>query len=255
MECVIGKLCWVEIPGCLSGGVLEKSGRRLMAENTGHYFEYLIFKCKYLQAIGSSNHLDIEFNSVTTHHERLEASGNSVKEPEFHKSTRLFLNNSSLLSRRTWRLEIGCWDLKVIEPKVWGLEKVNLQGCKESFNDCSITCVLLAPFQGVDCGPWRRIFVSLSLSPPAVSKEGNNFQGSQFQALRRLQFLLGRNGRAKKSLRGPGIPLSRDSALPKCSQHLESSTLLCWVHLRGHPRLYVTPRNCLCFLSLALFSL
>lgn len=147
MECVIGKLCWVEIPGCLSGGVLEKSGRRLMAENTGHYFEYLIFKCKYLQAIGSSNHLDIEFNSVTTRHERLEASGNSVKEPEFHKSTRLFLNNSSLLSRRTWRLEIGCWDLKVIEPKVWGLEKVNLQGCKESFNDCSITCVLLASFR------------------------------------------------------------------------------------------------------------
>lgn len=164
-----------------------------MAENTGHYFEYLIFKCKYLQAIGSSNHLDIEFNSVTTRHERLEASGNSVKEPEFHKSTRLFLNNSSLLSRRTWRLEIGCWDLKVIEPEVWGLEKVSLQeGCKEGFNSCSITCVLLAPFHRVDCGPLRRVFsLSLSVSPPAVSKEGNNFQGSQFQALRRLQLLLG----------------------------------------------------------------
>lgn len=133
-----------------------------MAENTGHYFEYLIFKCKYLQAIGSSNHLDIEFNSVTTRHERLEASGNSVKEPEFHKSTRLFLNNSSLLSRRTWRLEIGCWDLKVIEPEVWGLEKVSLQeGCKEGFNSCSITCVLLAPFREQTVVLWGG---SLSLS-------------------------------------------------------------------------------------------
>lgn len=154
------------------------------------------------------------------------------------------------------KLEIRCWDLKVIEPEVWGLEEVSLwEGCKEGFNSCSITRVLLAPFQGVDCGPLRRVFVSLSVSPSAVSKEGNNFQGSQFQALRRLQLLLGRHGRAKKSLRGPGIPLSRDSVLPKCSQHLESSMLVYWVHLRGHPRLYVTPWNCLCFLSLALFSL
>lgn len=103
-----------------------------------------------------------------------------MKELEFHRSTRLFLSNSSLSSRTTWTLEIGSWDSNVILPKVWGLERVSSQvGCKGGFSYSSIICVLLALFQGVHCDPsLRRVCVSLlSISPCSLQRRKQQLSG------------------------------------------------------------------------------
>lgn len=114
----------------------------------------------------------------------------------FMKVQGFFCSNSASSSRTTRTLEIRSWD-----SKVWGLERVSSQmGLKAGFSHSSIICVLLAPFQGVDCDcSLKKICISLWVSLPAVSKEGTNtFHGSQLPALRRLWLLLGDMGQPER---------------------------------------------------------